>query len=263
LKAKKLTRKELALLDEAQSVAFDAMGARSAKRQVELAQKALEISPLCADAWLLLAGFADPDTELELLLRAVEAGEIALGTSFDEMIGEFWGWTETRPYMRARQALAHALWLRGRRDEAIDHLRDMLRLNPNDNQGIRLELIGYLAETDHHRAIEVLIEAYPEEDQAMWRWPIALAAFRRFGDNEASRKALAEALESNEHMPSFLLGRRKLPKRMPDYYELGEESEAVIYAADVGAAWSGTSGALDWLRSNTPPAKRATKPPTG
>jgi tetratricopeptide (TPR) repeat protein len=258
LKAKKLTRKELAALDEAQSVAIDAMEARSAKRQVELARRALEISPLCADAWLLLAGFADPDVELELLLRAVEAGEIALGPSFDEMIGEFWGWMETRPYMRARQALAHALWLRGRRDEAVDHLRDMLRLNPNDNQGIRLELIGYLADMGRHHDIEVLIQAYPGEDQAMWQWPIALASFRRFGDNEASRKALAEALESNEHVPFFLLGRRKLPKRMPDYYELGEQSEAAIYAAEFGASWSGTAGALDWLRINTPAGKRQT-----
>jgi tetratricopeptide (TPR) repeat protein len=258
LKAKKLTRKELAALDEAQSVAIDAMEARSAKRQVELAQKALEISPLCTDAWLLLAGFADPDTELELLVRAVEAGEIALGASFEEMIGEFWGWMETRPYMRARQSLAEALWLRGRRDEAIDHLRDMLHLNPNDNQGIRLELLGYLADMDRHHDIEALIKAYPEEDQAMWQWPIALAAFRRFGDNEASRKALGEALESNEHVPSFLLGRRKLPKRLPDYYGLGEENEAVIYATEFGASWSGTSGALDWLRVNTPAGERTT-----
>jgi tetratricopeptide repeat protein len=44
------------------------------------------------------------------------------------------------PYMRARLGLAHSLWTAGRRDEAVQHLQDMLRLNPGDNQGVRYTL---------------------------------------------------------------------------------------------------------------------------
>ena len=70
--------------------------------------------------------------------RGVEAGELALGPqAFKEYAGHFWGFLETRPYMRARAGLAGALLKLGDVDGAIDHFRDMLRLNPNDNQGIR------------------------------------------------------------------------------------------------------------------------------
>jgi hypothetical protein len=189
------------------------------------------------------------DEQMELLLRAVDAGKTALGDSFDEMIGEFWGWFETRPYMRARQVLATTLWDRGLRDDAIAHVWDMLLLNPNDNQGVRYLLIGYLAETDRHAEIERLKESFPGEDMAMWLWPLALAAFRRDGDSPASRLALSSALDSNDLVPAYLLGKRKLPKQLPDYYGIGDRNEAMLYAEGFGSSWSATPGALDWLRT--------------
>lgn len=60
-------------------------------------------------------------------------------------VGHFWGLLETRPYLRTRLGLAHALWTAGRRAEAVQHLQDMLRLNPNDNQGVRYTLARLLA----------------------------------------------------------------------------------------------------------------------
>ena len=64
--------------------------------------------------------------------------------AFQEHVGHFWSLLETRPYMRAREGLASKLWTMGRRDEAIKHLQDMLRLNPGDNQGVRYTLAGWL-----------------------------------------------------------------------------------------------------------------------
>jgi tetratricopeptide (TPR) repeat protein len=245
--------KELEALGRAQDLVYDAWDAPTTKRRAALATRAIEISPLCADAWLILAQMAEPgtDREMELLLRAVDVGKAALGSSFDELTGEFWGWLETRPYMRARQVLATTLWGRGLRDDAITHLSDMLRLNPNDNQGLRYMLIGYLAETDRHAEIERLKESYPGEGMAMWLWPLALAAFRRDGDTDASRKALRAALKSNKYVAGFLLGRRKLPKAMPDYYGIGDLNEAVLYAAEFTSGWQSTSGAIEWVGAAT------------
>ena len=46
-----------------------------------------------------------------ILERAVKAGKLALGPDgFAEYVGHFWGFLETRPYMRARHALAEDLW---------------------------------------------------------------------------------------------------------------------------------------------------------
>ena len=61
---------------------------------------------------------------------------MALGAEgFEEYAGHFWGFLETRPYMRARAGLAIALIKLGDESAAIEHFRAMLKLNPNDNQG--------------------------------------------------------------------------------------------------------------------------------
>ena len=112
--------------------AFETQGAR----RVTLAHEALEISPDCADAYLLLAEEATSSLEeaRELLEQGVAAGERALGPEpFEGDVGYFWGLIETRPYMRARAALAETLWALGGREEAVAHQRELLRLNPNDN----------------------------------------------------------------------------------------------------------------------------------
>src|SRR5262245_8594464 len=129
-------------LSQAQDLAYQAFGQRDPRQRVRLAREALQICPDCADAHVLLAEEADSRKEaLTLYEQGVAAGERALGPeAFREQAGHFWGLLPTRPYMRARQGLAFSLWKAGRRDDAVGHLQDMLRLNPNDNQGIRYTL---------------------------------------------------------------------------------------------------------------------------
>lgn len=249
--ARKLTRAQAAALDHAQERLYDAYEAKTAKRRIALAEEALRISPLCADAHSLLAEHAEPGSEAELGFwrAALQAGEASLGPMFEEVAGEFWGWHETRPYMRARLGLAMALWRRGSRTEAVDHLVDMLRLNPNDNQGVRYILAGFLCQLNRHDDLDRLADRYPDDDAAAWTWTLALAEFRRSGDGDASREKLAAALASNEHVPAYLLGKARIPKRLPPFYSPGEKDEAVLYAAEQAPAWAETEGAREWLRS--------------
>ena len=73
----------------------------------------------------------------DLYAKGVEAGELALGPrGFKEYAGHFWGFLEICPYMRARAGLASTLLQLGDVDGALAHYYDMLKLNPNDNQGI-------------------------------------------------------------------------------------------------------------------------------
>jgi tetratricopeptide (TPR) repeat protein len=252
-KRKNPTRREVEALDRAQELVDMAREASSAKRSAELAMEAIRLSPICADAWSVLAAIAEPgsDQQLQCLTQAIDAGEAAIGASFEEMVGHFWGWPETRPYMRAKGFLAGALWRRGQRDEAIAVLRDMLRLNPGDNQGMRYTLMGYLSEIGDLAGIEALAADYPDEEGAMWFWPIALGSFRRHGDSDASRKALRAALRGNKHVAPLLLGTKKLPKVMPDFHGIGDQNEAVLYAAEFTSGWQSTPGAIDWLRAAT------------
>ena len=136
-------------VDQAQDVMYKAWECGDPKQRIALAREALEISPLCADAYVLLAEEAARSQEdaLAYYKQAVEVGAEALGpNAFQEYAGHFWGFLETRPYMRARVGLAEALWVTGKRDEAIKHFKEMLGLNPGDNQGIRYILASKLLE---------------------------------------------------------------------------------------------------------------------
>ena len=89
----------------AQAMMYEAWEQTSSRSRIALARKALGISPLCADAYVLLAEEAarSPEEARDLYAKGVEAGELALGPEgFAEYEGEFWGFLETRPYMRAR-----------------------------------------------------------------------------------------------------------------------------------------------------------------
>ena len=236
-------------LDLAQEKAFDAMEISNPSKRLALAREALAISPLCADAYLILAREEkSPEDALALYRRAVEAGAQALGeTAFKDDVGLFWGLIETRPYMRARHELAIALWAAGERDDAVRHYQDMLGLNPNDNQGIRYCLLDALIELDREKEATELLKRYKDDASAAWAWSGALLAFRRAGDVAPARKALARAIKANTHVSAYLLGKKALPRSLPEYIGMGDVNEAVAYAHGAAGAWAVTVGAKAWL----------------
>jgi len=206
---------------------------------------------LCADAYVLLAeeGAKSLEEAKALYARGVEAGERALGPlAFEEDVGHFWGLLETRPYMRARAGLAQVLWASGDRDGAVAHYRDMLRLNPGDNQGIRYILAAALLELGDNGALRDLLRAYDDDGSPYWTYTKALLAFRAGGATGEAGRLLAEAVRSNGHVPAFLSGEKDLPEAAPAFITLGGEDEAVEYVRACSEAWRRTAGALEWLR---------------
>ena len=237
-------------LKQAQQVVYDAMEA-TGRRRVALARRALEISKDCADAWVLLAGEQnDLKKALEYARKGVAAGERALGEEyFKENEEHFWEDVDTRPYMRALLAYADLLWAIGDRDEAIDVYQKMLRLNPNDNQGVRHVLAYLFAEADRDDVFEELLETYDGDPMAAFRYAKALWLFRKSGAGPEADAALEEAMEGNPFVPQYLLTLRKLPARMPDYHGFGDRDEAVAYVSSARKGWRVTEGALAWLES--------------
>jgi tetratricopeptide (TPR) repeat protein len=263
-RAKNPTRAELEALDRAQQRIYDAWEAARPATRAKRAKEALAISPLCADAHVILAQLAPPGSAecLAAWQAGVEAGAAALGPKgFKEMEGEFWGWLETRPYMRARLGLAMALRDRGEKAEAAGHLRALLRLNPNDNQGVRGVLASLLLELGEEAELAALLDRYEHDDGADMAWPRVLLAFRQGGDSAAARKARAAAAKDNPHVPKLLTGALPMPKEPPPYYSPGDITEAAAYLHYGEAAWRATPGALEWLAASmeTPPARRRGK----
>lgn len=237
-------------LYEAQEIIYRAWESAGRKQRVQLAREALGISPDCADAYVLLAeeSAASLDDAMELYKKGVDAGERVLGKSaFADDVGYFWVILEARPYMRAREGLAQCLWDKGEHEEAILHYKDMLRLNPDDNQGIRYICMSCLLELDRYDELWDLLSDYAGDDDTYWLYTKALVSFRREGDSEGSVTLLEKAVDANPHVPSYLLGTKKISRRLPEYVGIGDESEALVYAAANVDTWKKTPGALDWL----------------
>lgn len=237
-------------LDTAQGLMYDAWESPSKARRIDLAKKALTISRDCADAYNLLAKeeastLAD---RINLYAQAVEAGERAIGRKgFREMAGHFWGYLETRPYMRARAGLALSLWEADEGEKAIEHVQDMLRLNPGDNQGMRYILLLWLIEKEGLPEAENLLVQYKGDPMAWMLYSAALIKFKKDGASKAANTALAKAIKENSHVPDYLLSRKNLPRSRPDHYGFGDDNEAILYAVDAKKGWQMSKGAVDWL----------------
>jgi tetratricopeptide (TPR) repeat protein len=253
-------------LEQAQEVMYQAFDTPSESKRMALAKKALRISPDCADAYVLLAEHATTHEEaLKLYEQGLAAGERALGKrGFKEYAGQFWGALETRPYMRAREGLARCLWDAGRCDEAVAHYQEMLRLNPNDNQGIRYLLASSLLTLDRDDELAELLQQYEDDASAEWAYAEALLAFRKEGDSARSGRLLKAAKRVNRHVPAYLTGSKPLPRQLPEYISRGQDTEAVSYAAEFLKAWRNTPGAVSWVRKTLrvplPKPPKARKP---
>jgi tetratricopeptide (TPR) repeat protein len=234
--------------EEAQEMIYQALQAPAAQRTA-LARKALTISPDCADAYVLLAEAAtDPQEARHLYEQGAAAGERSLGAeTFTQEAGHFWGLVETRPYMRAREGLAHVLWHLDERVAAIEHAQALLHLNPNDNQGLRYLLASWLLAVDDAEALERVLAQYPDEWTAQWGYTQALLAFRRHGAGRRADAALKRALQINPYVPLYLLGITPFPRELPAAYGMGDEQEAMGYVAEAAQPWLETAGAAEWV----------------
>lgn len=241
-------------LEVAQSVMYEAWEAEDIDRALELAQKALTICPLCSDAYNMLAENTDaPEQARDFYQKGLEAGERILGARFfKENAGHFWGIHEARPYMRARSGLAQCLWDAGEHEAALAHYHEMLRLNPNDNQGIRYIVLACLGELGRFEELEKFMNrGYKNDCGAEWLFTKALVAFARGGASSSAAAILQGALKQNRHAPDYLIGKKKIPRRLPDRITVGGEDEGYCYASRFKAAWRKVPGARDWLKAET------------
>jgi tetratricopeptide (TPR) repeat protein len=230
------------------------------RREIQLLRAAMELDPDCVQALLMLAQrTSDVDAAVPILQRAVDAASRNLGAdAFQRFAGHFWGVHETRPYMTARRELVAGLLDAGRDEEAADHLRELLRLNPGDNQGNRYELAHCLLHLNRLDELESLLNRadFREDTSPEWAYTRALLAFRRHGDAPASRAALRKAQESNTFVVPLLLGRAGMPPMMPYAFSPGSEGEAAHCAERCAEEWYSTQGALEWLETAGKPIRK-------
>ena len=231
--------------DRAQDLLYDAREVQGIKRK-RLIEEALEIYPYSPDAYLLLAEEANTIVEIgRLLNKAIHVGEKDLGKAFFlENKGHFWMIIETRPYMRAKAMYADFLYETGEEEEAFKQYEEMLRLNPNDNQGIRYILLTLYIETEQFKKAQELISEFGDEGTANFLFNKVLVDYYINGLTTQTKTLIKEAKQQNPFVKDYLLGKKKLPLKHHTHIGIGDETEAIAYAEDHIHLWQDCSELL-------------------
>jgi len=249
------TEKDASVTDERSAAAVEdlideAWEADSPTRRAAFARKALARDPDAIDAYVALALCVETTAERIALLReAVRIGERVWARELKRpRQSHFWSDIDTRPFMRAMHNLALALWERGARDEAAALAERLLRLNPNDNQGVRFLALAWHPVLGNWEKVEKILKRYDGDIRTEYLYARCLDAIRRGDDAEA---LLADAIETNPHVPALLLNGRGVAEWSGGSVAFGSEEEAAAYAAYNRPAWEADPHALDWLRRAT------------
>lgn len=273
---------------QADGMFFEAMQSRTLFATKRKLAAVLKLAPDHIRAQTALAMAESAPAKAEAALRKViAAAERKLGPLLKEARGELWGWIEARPYMEARGELARLLAeMEGRMDDAIAEHQEMLRLNENDNQGIRDPLLGLLLETRRFDEARALVKKYDTDYAATWMYGKALLAFedaaaaakwdtsqhdtqwleQRLEDTKAgilptipkavrkADKVLIKALEFNPWCAIYLLKADDyFADELPESYAPGSEEEARLFLEHHCNAWLLNPSAYLWLMLNAMP----------
>lgn len=225
-------------INKAQDLIYDAWENNSAVQRKRLAQKALSIDPLCADAYHLLAEEADSlSQEIDYCQKGIQAFEDRFDeTFFVQNKGHFWGLIETRPYIRLLSSLGEALWASGKEQQAIEQYESILRLNEMDNLGVRYLLITWLLIQKELDKADTLIKRYPE-DSAFMLFSELYLLIADGADKKKINALWQRANEANPYVIDYLTFHKTMPEEMPEFYQIGEETEAIYYFSMAYELW--------------------------
>jgi len=237
--------------EQAQDLALEAYKLTPVKAKKKI-EKALELDPDCIEAYEYLSG-CESSLELEsvFLEKGIAIGrKLFFGDNFENHKGHFWGILETRPFMRCLQLYSEVLYLKNKKKECVEILEEMIDLNPNDNQGVRDQLMLYLIELDETGKFKKYADIFKEDEMAFSLFNQTLFTFKTEGDTPKAKKLLQKAIKQNKFVVQKLIS--GLPISEPsDQYSLGGESEADYYVDSAQHIWRQTKGAMEWLKKGT------------
>ncbi|MGM1050424.1 MAG: SEC-C metal-binding domain-containing protein [Bacillota bacterium] len=223
---------------QARELLLNAERERNPVKRIQLARKANKLDPGNADAYEVLAQEANTLAEALTTVRTgLKNVENSFGVSyFTENKGYFWGLIETRPYMRLKHFYMYLLREDGDDAAAIREAEEMLELCPNDNIGVRYELLMLYLLRQDFKAAKRLLETYPE-NRASFTYDRMVMEYLQHGITPKLSSYKEAALQANAFVPAYLYGKKKLPRHMPEYIGFGDENEAMEYVGSHTELW--------------------------
>lgn len=214
------------------------------------AKMALQLDANCLPAYELVIKVAEYYAVRERhILKGVAVGEQKFGGKFEEKnTGKFWGITPTRPFMRLLAAKASVLQSAGKRNEAVDIYRRLLKMHPDDAIGVRNILQCLLLELKDFDGFMDLIDQFPDDESIHSLYNYALYLYMIEGDTQEANEALIEAIEYNPFVMAYLRGKKKLNFDPITTYQPRFESGANFYCIDALDIWRKQYKIQDWLK---------------
>lgn len=244
-----VSNKEKTPAEKARDLVWAAQSVPVARGRAK-AKRALKLDPNCIEAYEFLAGsYQTFEKIIPCLEKGVAIGRRIYGGDYlKENKGRFWGLIETRPFMRCFGGLAECSYLIGQTRKAIEIWKEMLILNPNDNQGIRDKLAPALLEIKDLKGYDKMIEPYKDDITAGIAFNNTLRQFMEKGGTKEVENLLKEGQSRNKHVIPLLLATYP-PDEMPSSYTLGSRDEAILYAHSAWRAWASNKAAQSWLKN--------------
>ena len=210
----------------------------------------LKIAPTLISFWRDLS--VDARQALALLEQGLAAAERVLRTAID-------GGPENRRILarHPKHALtcgcgwgcpnAYGRW--AARTRPSTHLQDMLRLNPGDNQGVRLSAGRASCSTSAGMPNSTFWSrtTTSRRHSAVFKIVARVPPQRRFARRPANCWHRPGAATSSSCRCCWKSG--PCDEAVPEMYSPGDRNEALLYLADFAGGWKQTPGAITWLRS--------------
>lgn len=258
-------------VEQADRMIHDLPENASAGHIVRTAKQALALSEDSMAAWLAWGIHAESDGKaMEVFEKGIARGR----GRFADLIGEtgpqhgLWGHIEARDFMRLLHERAKLLEVRQDADGTIAAYREMLALNPTDNQGVRGDLLRLLMVFRRIEEGRALLNAYPNDADTAMAWGHAFVSIVEAVDQsgyqlpdddsidapaspedflktlgrefDKARAALKQAVKVNPFVPLLYTNGGLMDVEIDDLVTFGGPYEAVSYLQRWAIVWHAT-----------------------
>ncbi|MBI9081282.1 MAG: SEC-C domain-containing protein [Pseudodesulfovibrio sp.] len=209
----------------------------------------LDILDDFATAILALPGGMDQEEEKTLLVPILRRARRIVMESLPSNVVLDWRSVPNRPAIRPAARLALLKLDRGQEDaEFYALVEESLRINPNDNFGLRGYFMNHLVRMGRNWEALEMLARYPDDTQADIPYGSVLVLYR-MGDKSRAADQFQLAFEQLPKVAKALVqSSMKQPEMNPHGIQIGGSDQAWLYQETMRDEWRKTRGILTWMK---------------
>lgn len=185
-----------------------AENANSKEQALKFAKKAVQLDQDNLDAKKMVEEITTehPYEMVGKYQKLIEYGKTVMdkkGYMNEDSIGDYWGISETRPFIRLYSSYLDLLVNCGMMRMATTVGEEIIRYNTNDNLGIRYILMHVYAYLEDEKSMLALYKKYDEHDESQMLLPISIIYYK-LGDFEKAAEYLRRLTKTNKDTGRFI-----------------------------------------------------------